>query len=239
MRGTGSVYMSPNLHVMRASTLFLLLFALSTAQAQQGGRGTIGGGIGLAIPTGEFEETWGRNMFTLNGHMGIPMGRLPFQAGFAFGYSSMGEHAQVVPLAMTNISATEADLKMRTKVLSYHPLLRFSPLRGKVRPYVDGMVGFRHFTTQSRVLVEGLESPVRTERHSSDLAFSTGWAAGIMFRLGRVAYVEARVERFDSGKATYVDPTSIMVNDLGHISYNTLSSNTDAVHALVGLGLSF
>ncbi|HEY0977146.1 MAG TPA: hypothetical protein VGE21_06710 [Flavobacteriales bacterium] len=224
---------------MRSLLALPFLVLATTGQCQLAGRTSIGGGIGLAIPTGQFQDTWGRNLFNINGHLGVPMGLLPFQTGFAFDYSQMGSHDQVVPIAISGVDATEADLRVKAKVLSYHPLLRFNPLRGKVRPYVDGMVGMRHFTTKSRVTVDGLEEPVRRERNSSDLVFSSGWAVGLMYGLGSMGYIEARVARFNSGKTTYVDPGSIVVNDQGNIAFNTLSSNTDVVHVTLGIGLSF
>ena len=47
------------------------------------------------------------------------------------------------------------------------------------------------------------------------------------------------MERFDSGEATYVDPTSITVSDQGSVGFSTLTSNTDVTNVLVGLGLRF
>lgn len=216
-----------------------LLLAALPGFAQLRSQATLGGTIGLTTPTGEFERTWGRDMLTLGAHLGFPLG-VPFlQGGFAFDYSRMGEADQTVPVNNPDLAVTEGELTVRAKVLSYHPLLRFSPLRGKVRPYVDGLVGFRQFTTLSRVTVDGLEQPVSEERSNNDLAFSTGWAAGLMVTWGGIAYVEARVERFNSGEATYVDPASITVSDQGTVGFNTLTSRTDAVNVLLGIGLRF
>lgn len=219
-----------------ASTLALT--GVATAQVP-GHQGNIGGGIGLSIPTGEFQGTWGRNMFDINAHLAFPLGILPFQGGFAFDHGRMGGSRDIVPVNDAALTATEGELRVRAKVLSYHPLLRFSPLKGKVRPYVDAMAGFRQFSTVSTIHVDGLESTYSTERNSNDLAFSTGWAAGVMITWGGVAYVEARVERFNSGEATYVDPASISVDDQGTVGFNTLTSKTNAVNVLLGIGLRF
>lgn len=108
----------------------------------------------MAVPTGQFADTWGRNMFTWGAHVTLPTRLLPFQWGFAFDYGIMDVKHFTVPVAMPELSATEGDLTLRAKVLSYHPLLRFSPLKGKVRPYVDGLAGFRQFTTKSTVTVD-------------------------------------------------------------------------------------
>ncbi len=227
---------------MRTTAFSLLLGTASLAAAQDNDefQGTLGGGIGMSIPTGDFDRYWGKNMFQVGAHLGFPLGRVPvLQGGFAFGYSVMGSADQTVPITTDYPGITEGTLTTRCKVFSYHPLLRLSPLRGLIRPYVDGMVGFRQFSTTSKVTAEGVEENISKERNETDLAFSTGWAAGVMVTLGEIAYAELRVERFDSGEATYVDGKSVTVSDQGAVSFNTLTSNTDVTNIMVGIGVRF
>jgi hypothetical protein len=101
------------------------------------------------------------------------------------------------------------------------------------------MMGVRQFTTVSTMTVGGLDQPVSRERDANAFAFSTGWAAGLMVRFAGIAYIEGRVERFSSGKASYVDPASISISNSGVVGYSTLNSRTDAVNILVGIGLRF
>lgn len=226
---------------MRSITLpFACLLAGLPAFAQlKGYQGNVGGTIGISVPKGEFADTWGRNMFTWGGHVTLPSRLLPFQWGFAFDYGVMGVKNFTVPVFTPELSATEGDLAVRAKVLSYQPLLRFSPLKGKVRPYVDGMAGFRQFTTKSTVTVDGLQEPILRERNANDSALSAGWAGGLMVELGGIGYIEGRVERMYSGKASYVDPASIAVDNAGNLDYQVLESNTDGVNVLLGIGLRF
>ncbi|MGV9013540.1 MAG: hypothetical protein ACOH13_13175 [Flavobacteriales bacterium] len=226
---------------MRTLQLLLIIpFTAPFAAAQVPGfQGNLGGTAGISVPTGEFASTWGKDMFTFGGQFAAPMGRLPLQGGFAFDYGIMGRSVTAVPVSDPALTATEGTLAVKAKVLSYHPLLRLSPFKGKVRPYVDGMLGLRQFTTLSTVSVDGLENPLSRERNANDFAFSTGWAAGLMVGLGGIGYIEARVERFNSGNTSYVDPASIVVDGTGNVGFNTLNSNTDAVNILVGIGLRF
>jgi hypothetical protein len=151
----------------------------------------------------------------------------------------MGGNSTDVPVTTNYLADTTGELNTRCKVFSYHPMLRLSPLTGRVRPYVDGMVGFRQFSTTTTVTAQGAEENISKERNETDLAFSTGWAAGVQVTLGRLAYAEVRVERFDSGEATYVDPESVTVSDQGVVNFNTLTSNTDVLNVLFGIGLRF
>ncbi|MEO8733435.1 MAG: hypothetical protein ABI373_03795 [Flavobacteriales bacterium] len=227
---------------MRAQILSIATFLLTCAPAFAqipGFKGNIGGTIGMSVPKGEFANSWGRNMFTYGGQLAFPHGLLPLQFGFAFDYGVMGQHTSTVPVSSPELTATEGQLAVKAKVLSYHPLLRFSPLKGKFQPYVDGMVGLRQFTALSTVTVNGLDQPISRERDANAFAFSTGWAAGLMVRFAGIAYIEGRVERFSSGKVSYVDPSSITISNAGAVGYNTLNSRTDAVNILVGVGLRF
>lgn len=226
---------------MRTPILLLILAATSFAAPAQpkGYDGQIGGTVGMSIPTGEFADTWGKEMFTFGGQLAIPSRRLPLQLGLAFGYGIMGKDVSTVTVSDPSLLATEGQLTVKAKVLSYHPFLRFSPSKGRVRPYVDGLVGMRQFTTQSRVTVEGLDKPLSKERNANDFVMSSGWAAGLMIGVGEIGYIEARVERFHSGKTTYVDPSSITTDSDGNVTFNTLNSATGAVNVLLGLGIRF
>lgn len=220
-------------------SITILLASLSASAQERSYPGNVGGNIGMGIPLTEFADTWGKDMFTLGAHLTLPARHIPFQLGAGFNYAAMGGTRQTVPVSVPNLAATEGRLAVKAKVLSYHLLLRFSPFKGHVRPYVDGLAGIRQFTTQSTIKVEGLHDPVQRERNANDFTLSAGWAAGLMIDLGESAYFEARAERFFTGKASYVDPTSIAVDDQGALQFNTLESGTGTLNLLVGVGFRF
>lgn len=223
-------------------TLFVLAspLLLSAQPLARSFEGTLGGTIGLSRPTGEFEKTWGKDMLHFGAHFAYPLGTIKvIQAGFDFGYSVMGKNEATVPVNTDYLGVTEGTLTTRCKSFSYHPLLRFSPLRGRIRPYVDALAGFRQFSTTSTVTADGVEENISKERNETDLAFSSGWAAGLMVTIGGAVYVELRVERFNSGEATYVGPASVAVSSQGEVSFSTLTSNTDVTNALFGIGFRF
>lgn len=225
---------------MRPIALSFVLLTTVATNAQLGGRGSLGGGIGLSIPTGEFRDALGKNLFQVNAHMAYPLGRLPFlQGGLAFGYSVMGDNDRTVPVTTQYLGINEGTLTTRNKVFGYHALLRISPLGGRIRPYADGLVGFRQFRTTSKVTADGVEGRLSKEANQSDLAFSAGWAAGVMVTFGKLVYVEARVERFNSGEATYADPESVTISDQGNVGFSRLTSRTDVTNVTAGIGLLF
>jgi hypothetical protein len=217
----------------------LLIAAQGMAQTDRTHEGGLGLNMGIGLPQGGYADTLGKDLFTFGAHLAIPSRRMPFQVGFAFNYGVMGRKTSKVIVTDEALQNSEGRMALNTKVLSYHPFLRFTPLTGGVRPYVDGIVGLRHFSTKSKVTVDGLQEPLQKERHSDDMVLSSGWAAGVMVMLGGTAYLEARVERMYSGKATYVDPNSITIDSQGNVGFSTLKSSTGTLNALLGVGFRF
>jgi hypothetical protein len=228
-------------HLTTMRSIITCLALTTTALYAQENRyqGGLAGHIGMSIPTGEFEKSFGQNMFHLGATLSFPFNQSPIHGGLAFGYDIMGSENSTVPITTDNLPATDGDLDVRCKVFSYHTFLRLSPLKTKVRPYVDALVGFRQFSTITKVTAEGVEEPISKTHNANDLAFSKGWAAGLQIMLGDVGLLELRVERFDSGEADYVDPASITVSESGAVGYNTLRSNTDVTNVMLGLGIRF
>ncbi len=231
-----------NISPMRSVT-FLLAFmigSITSAQLRYRTQSTLGGGFEVGVPIGEFDHTFGKNIWGFGAQLAFPVSRiLPLQGGFDLGYGHLGGDQAVVPVHNMALTATSGNLHINCKVYSYMPFLRFEPLQGKFRPYVDGLIGIRQFVTTSSVKVDGLSQPISSEHVANDVTFSHGWAVGLMMRFGPLAYVEGRVERISSGSATYVDPSSISVSDQGHINFGTLTSRTDVTNIQLGIGLRF
>jgi len=223
-----------------AILLASLIASITSAQPRYRAQSTLGGGSEVGIPTGEFDHTFGRNIWGFGAQIAFPVSRiLPLQGGFDFGYGHLGGDQALVPVHNVALTAGSGNLHINCKVYSYMPFLRFEPLQGKFRPYVDGLIGFRQFVTTSTVNVAGLSQPISSQRVANDVAFSHGWAVGLMMRLGPLAYVEGRVERISSGSATYVDPSSISISDQGNVHFGTLTSRTDVTNIQLGIGLRF
>ncbi|MDX9750069.1 MAG: hypothetical protein RBT71_03200 [Flavobacteriales bacterium] len=226
----------------------LLLAATAGAHAQRRGdaRGfrdrpaTLGGGLDIGIPIGAFADSWGREIVGVSAHMGVPMRILPFDWGFDFAWGSMGGEKAVVAVDQDHLAPdTQGDLTVRSNVYGYHALLRLRPTFGKVSPYVEALGGLRHFTTRTKVRVDGLDKPLVKERNAGDFAWSSGWAAGVQVAPGRAFYVEGRVERINSGEVDYVDPASIVISPQGEVGFSTIGSPTRTVNVHIGIGFLF
>ena len=219
--------------------LLLLDSTASTPRTAHTFEGTLIGFGGVSSPTGGFAGTWGREMLLLGGHIAFPIGHTPLQAGFEFNYGIMGSRTADVITLQDESADRKGTLDARSKVLGYMPLMRFSPFHGKVRPYIDGLLGVREFSTTSTMRMNDAKGGTHKRNELTDAALSKGWAAGIMLLIGDVGVVDLRAETIDGGSASYVDPASITVDDQGVITFDTLTSRTDVVDLVLGIGLRF
>jgi len=227
---------------MRTSFTIASALAVGLALAQQQPRtATVGGGLEIGIPTGEFDATWGRQLVGLSANVTMPMRPLPLSYGFDFAWARMGSESQEVIINEENIESTTGDLSVKSNVYGYHALLRLQPFTGNVSPYVEGMAGARQFTTNTEIEVDGMDQPLMEQRNENHFVGSTGWAAGLQVMPGKSKnfYVEGRVESLSGGQVTYVDPRSITVSQEGAVSYGTLTSGTRVVNITFGIGLRF
>lgn len=200
---------------------------------------TLGGGLEVGVPFGEFDANWGKQLVGVSADLTLPMGILPFDYGFDFSWARMGSEWEEVPVNEEYLEATTGDLRVRSNVYGYHGLIRLKPFNGKVSPYIEGLAGLRHFTTRTEITIPGMDEPLLEQRNESDFVFSHGWAAGIQFAPTKVFYVEGRVERLKGGQVTYVDASSIQVGPNGQVGYSTLTSGTHVVNVHLGIGLRF
>lgn len=228
----------------------LLLASMAETHAQrgrgQGDRGfrdrpaTLGGGLDIGIPIGAFAESWGREIVGVSANLAVPMRALPLDWGFDFAWGSMGGESAVVAVDQDHLAPdTQGDLTVRSNVYGYHGLLRLRPMFGKVSPYIEGLAGMRHFTTRTKVRVDGLDKPLSKERNAGAFAWSSGWAVGLQVAPSRAFYVEGRVERINSGEVEYVDPRSIVISPQGEVGFSTITSPTRTVNVHLGIGFLF
>lgn len=225
---------------MRTALALLLMLHASGTFAQERDRPmtlSLNGHYGH--PLGEFDAAWGKEFGGIGGNFSTPFRRLPFEGGAQFDWSRMGGESAVVPVQVDHLDATEGDLEVNCNTYGFHALMRFKPFTGKVAPYIDGLAGWRTFTTRTKLKVDGAEGPLSNERNASDAAMSYGWAAGVMVTLGEVFYIEGRYEKLQGEEVTYVDPSSISIDDQGAVGYGTRTSNTDVYQIKLGIGFRF
>ena len=138
-------------------------------------------------------------------------------------------------------------------------LLRTQPRTGRIRPYVEGIVGFNDLSTDTTTSIKdprAVDGPLACLYNSAfgvpckddvilssstnnldDGTFSYGFGVGTQFELpdSRLS-LDARVRYMRGGSADYLKKGSIQQTDG---SFDKLSSRTDVITAQVGITFHF
>lgn len=202
---------------------------------------TLGGGVELYIPTGDFDRVWARNFTGIGADFTYPIRRLPFDAGFGFGYAVMGKRSASASVQTSTQGVQPGELTVKSKLYSYMGRVRLRPLSGRISPYAEGLLGMRQFTTTSALDLDDPTLADVDDRRANAWTGCYGWAVGTLVTFGKKSqlYAEGRVEKVWGGRVSYVDSESISIAPDGEVSYGTLSSATDMVTVRLGVGVKF
>ena len=190
------------------------------------------------IPVGEFGDRVGTSP-----GMGLDftgrIGRAPIAVGAELGYLQYGKETRrlslvpAVPEVLTDVNTTN-------HLLQTHALIRLQPLTGRVRPYVDGLLGFRYVFTRT-----SFANPDEGSHGSTllgDFAPSAGAGGGVAVVLvsGRDATLnlDLGLRYFTGGDVEYLTKGAIERHE-GGVTLEPTRSAIDLVSLHVGLAVDF
>ncbi|GAB5520709.1 MAG: hypothetical protein RhofKO_29600 [Rhodothermales bacterium] len=164
-------------------TLLLLATCLlsSTAIAQL--RPQLDLNFATGMPQNEFNEAldaigWGGNIF-----VGVGLGQSPMTVGAEFGFLVYGHEGREAPFSNT-IPDVTVDVTTTNSMANGHFVLRLQPANGPVRPYVDGLVGFKYFSTTTSIEDQfDYDEPIASSTNFDDIALSYGVGGGVQVPL--------------------------------------------------------
>ena len=202
---------------------------------------SFGGEVG--VPQAEFDEVYGDATFGYGGNF-LTKTRLPFIfSGVNIQYARMGKYADEVFIEEgQTLNGTpvfqSASAEAKYKVHTVHGALRFEPFRGPVQPYIEGLAGFKVFSSNVKVIDEETRSREVIDKYNLERSMTTsyGWAAGLKIQLTPGIFAEGRVENLFGGNARYIDGESMYMNSQDQFSYDMLESKTNTL--LIHLGVS-
>ena len=164
---------------------------------------------------------------------------------YVYGVESWWEPVSlIIPDVLVKVSTINA-------IIQWHFLMRLQPEFGLVRPYLDGLIGIQHLTTDTQLNDnDGYDEYGSSTgaNHINDTVLSYGFGGGLMFRLlgvrqsnhrsGFSMDLEMGVRYLRGGFAEYLTKGDIVVTDT-QIIYYVSESRTDAVTGKIGLSFSF
>lgn len=138
--------------------------------------------LNVGLPTGEFADNLddpgvGGSLF-----LGTQVGASPVVLGVDLGFLIYGRSKSTVPFSTT--VPIRVDLVTTNSIFQPHAVLRLQPMSGAVRPYIEGVGGFKYLFTETKVRDEDRrddDRDIASETNFDDFAWSGGGGAGIDF----------------------------------------------------------
>ena len=183
-----------------------------------------------AIPTGEFRQNtdaFGLGM-GLGAYFSFDAKRM-FFLGADLSYDIYGKSFE---------SDGFYEIITNNNMLRFHGVLRIMPATDGVKPFVEGIYGFKYLYTISKLKDNILLDPVALKTEFHGIALSYGGSVGLRIPLGGdVAALDFRVQYIIGGKTDYIDGKTIRTVGIDEAIANPIRSETDMV--VIKLGVTF
>ena len=192
------------------------------------------------FPRGEFKNNVTNNGYGASGHFLVRVKQSPLLVGVDLGGVVYGSDTRRVGL-LPDVPDVRVNVTTKNIIFLTHFLVRAQPRQGIVRPYVDGLVGFKYLFTNTTIDLDTEENP--SDTNLSDLTLSYGVGGGVHVRLTPdrhwpAVLLDVGVRYLRGGRAEYLREGSIRRED-GAVFFDVLRSRTDVVTAQVGVTFRF
>ncbi|NIK73638.1 hypothetical protein FHS56_001151 [Thermonema lapsum] len=208
---------------------FMLLLPVVGMHAQY-----LGGGLQVAVPTGEFAENTdavgiGFNIYGMGGIGGSEFVQIGLDVGYSlYGRNEQRETFTAELVAYDNngnrITIDQINMPLRivvnNNIFHTHLISRFIAPIPYVRPYIDFMGGFKYIYTRTKIYDDSIDGRysrgnnqgsnsnadrlITAKNQASDFAWSYGGGGGLLISLGS-ANLELRALYLMSGEVSYYD----------------------------------
>lgn len=210
--------------------------------------------FGVGIPQGEFKDQADHVGGGLNIMAGYRFANSPVMLGLEFGFMNFGTDTRDEALS-TTIPDLRVEVENSYNLAHGDVLLRIIAPPATVRPYVDGLVGFNYFFTETviRDRDDFFDDDKLSDTNYEDTSLSYGFGAGMQIRLWQKrggdtdltqemqpssVYLNLRSRYMFGNEAEYLQKGSIEVND-GRVTYDVTKSETNLLHIKIGVVVNF
>ncbi|UCC40899.1 MAG: hypothetical protein JSV96_05550 [Candidatus Aminicenantes bacterium] len=202
----------------------------------------------LGFPQGEFGDYVDKVGISGIGHFAYNFPESPFSVGLSLGILMYGRETREEPFSST-IPDVMVDVTATNMIYLGHFFFRVQPREGKLRPYLDALIGLNVLSTDTRVKSQSWlgDSVARSNIHN-DATLSYGAGAGLMIQVYSKErkrregffsiYIDLGARYLRGAKAEYLTEGSIFIED-GQLIYDLTRSSTDLVTAHMGISFTF
>jgi hypothetical protein len=227
---------------VRLSLVAILILWLGNSTPIQAQEVQLGIDFATVFPLGEFKQNIDNNGYGLGGQFAVRIRRSPILIGADAGFVNYGSEERREPLS-PNIPDVELKVKTNNNIVWTHFMLRAQPRAGAVRPYLDGLAGFKYLFTDTQVTDEFDSETIASTKNFSDLTLSYGFGGGVQVRLadigrGKQVLFDGKLRYLRGSRAEYLKKGSIR-RENGTVFFDVLSSRTDVLALQVGVTFRF
>lgn len=231
----------------------LLLFGLSGTSYSQEIQAALDFGIG--IPQGDFRDQSDHVGGGANLMGGYRFANSPVMLGLEFGFMNFGTDTREEPIS-TTIPDLRVEVENSYNLVHGDLLLRLIAPPSVFRPYVDGLIGFNYFFTETVIRDRDDffgDDEKLSDTNFDDTALSYGFGAGTQIRVWQnkrnltqstsevepsSIYLNIRGRYMFGRDAEYLQKGSIRT-DNGEVVYDVSQSTTDLLHIKLGVVVNF
>jgi len=206
----------------------------------------------VGVPVGEFNDNVDNLGYGANLFLGGMLSNTPVMIGVDLSFLVYGRSRTSVPFSQTVGPAVTVDVVTTNSIVQPHLVLRLQPSTGVLRPYVEGLIGFKYLFTESRVEDDRTDQRIASSRNFDDFAWSGGAGAGAHIRLARnttdtdrtwTAFLKIGVQYLRGQEAEYLAEGELRdTNNDGVLNEDELPirrSRTDLIQPMVGVSATF
>ncbi len=193
--------------ILLSSALLILSFS---GIAQQAGLGIV-----VGVPRNEFRIATKAEGYGLNLTVMFPIGSEVINFGGNINYMIYGLNSQNKDLYVGVNGLLSFHIPLRVintnSIFGMHAITRITAPTKNVRPYFEGLFGFRYISTTTRIedrnnFWDDEEDVVLVRRTNlDDFVLSYGGGGGLQFDIGDNAYLDLRAYYLLGGKAKFYD----------------------------------
>lgn len=195
-----------------------------------------------AFPTGDFKKNIDSNGYGVGGQFLYGIKKSPFLIGADLNFVTYGSETFKEPLS-DRFPEVRVRVNTSNNIFMSHFLLRAQKREGKVRPYVDGLVGLKYLFTRTSISNDFNGEEFAADNNLDDATFSYGIGGGAQFvlatpRSGPEILLDTKVRYLKGSNAVYLKKGSIIRTN-GDVFFDTLRSRTDLVTLQIGVTFRF
>lgn len=207
----------------------------------------------LGVPQYEFSDQLERLGVGLNFSGGYQFRQTPFMVGADLGFQNFGVESREEPLS-TTIPDLRVLVENSYNLATGNLFIRVLAPDKTVRPYIDGLLGFNYFYTETVIRERGFASddPILRDTNFEDVALNYGFGGGVKIKVYsgvnnhtgesmynvRSAYISLSTRYLFGREAEYLKEGSI-TRENGEVFFDVQKSKTDLLYFKMGFGLVF